>query len=69
MAAPSGPSNAPAPASSRCARCGAAFHCGIDDAGGCWCARLPSLPRQAYAAGTGCLCEACLRKALKGESG
>jgi hypothetical protein len=50
---------------SRCARCGTPFHCGIDDAGGCWCARLPTLPREAYAAEVGCLCEACLKEALK----
>ncbi len=49
---------------SRCARCGAPFHCGIDDPGGCWCAKLPPLPREAYAADTGCLCEKCLREAL-----
>jgi hypothetical protein len=52
------------PANRRCARCGAEFHCGLADPGGCWCARLPPLPRQALAAGTGCLCEACLRAAL-----
>jgi len=49
---------------SRCVRCGAAFHCGIDDPGGCWCARLPPLPLQAYASAAGCLCERCLREAL-----
>jgi len=47
-----------------CARCGAPFHCGIDDPGGCWCARLPPLPRESYAAGAGCLCEKCLREEL-----
>jgi len=55
-----------AAAESRCARCGAPFHCGIGDAGGCWCARLPVLPRLAYAADAGCLCEQCLREALRG---
>ena len=69
MAASREPSSAPASAATHCARCGAAFHCGIDDAGGCWCSRLPPLPGEAYAAGTGCLCEACLSKALKGEPG
>jgi len=55
----------PAPGGeSRCARCGAPFRCGIDDAGGCWCAKLPPLPREAYASGAGCLCEKCLREAL-----
>jgi ribosomal protein S14 len=50
---------------SRCARCGAPFHCGIDDPGGCWCAKLPPLPREAYAAEVGCLCEKCLREAAR----
>lgn len=50
----------------RCARCGTTFHCGIDDAGGCWCAKLPPLPRAAYAKESGCLCERCLREALAG---
>jgi len=49
----------------RCARCGAPFRCGIDDAGGCWCAKLPALPREAYAEAAGCLCEACLGEALQ----
>jgi ribosomal protein L34E len=52
------------PGESRCARCGAPFHCGIDDAGGCWCARLPPLSREDYAAAAGCLCEQCLRAAV-----
>jgi len=50
---------------SRCARCGAPFHCGIDDPGGCWCAKLPPLPREAYSPGGGCLCERCLRDAVR----
>jgi hypothetical protein len=45
---------------SRCARCGAAFRCGIGDAGGCWCAQLPAVPRERLDAGAGCLCPACL---------
>jgi len=49
---------------SRCPRCGARFHCGIDDIDGCWCARLPALPREAFDASAGCLCEHCLRQAL-----
>ena len=52
------------PGEVRCGRCGASLHCVIDDAGGCWCARLPSLPREAYAEAAGCLCEKCLREAL-----
>jgi hypothetical protein len=50
-----------------CARCGAPFRCGIDDAAGCWCARLPPLPAAALAADGDCLCERCLRAALAGE--
>jgi ribosomal protein L34E len=50
------------PAPARCARCGAPFRCGIDDAGGCWCAKLPPLPREVYAEGAGCMCEKCLRR-------
>ena len=54
---------------SRCSRCGAPFHCGVNDPGGCWCARLPMLPREAYAEGDGCLCEACLGRALQEARG
>ena len=53
----------------RCARCGAPFRCGMADPSGCWCAKLPPLPRDAYAADAGCLCEACLRKALSAPLG
>ncbi len=45
-----------------CARCGAPFQCGLDDPQGCWCAKLPALPRAALDASAGCLCEACLRR-------
>jgi hypothetical protein len=38
----------------------------MEDPGGCWCAKLPLLPRDAYSVDAGCLCEACLRKALGG---
>ena len=54
---------------SRCARCGTPFHCGIDDAGGCWCAKLPPLPREAYDRAAGCLCESCLRQATNDPLG
>lgn len=47
-----------------CARCGAPFHCGKKAPQGCWCAQLPALPREAYSADAGCLCENCLRRAL-----
>ena len=49
----------------RCPRCGAAFHCGANDAAPCACtmvtldaATLAAL-RERY---TGCLCLACLRE-------
>ena len=51
----------PAPGNNaRCTRCGAAFRCGIDDAGPCWCARdfPPVVPLPGDAGG--CLCPACL---------
>lgn len=51
-------------ATSTCSRCGAPFHCGRDDPGVCWCARLPALPSSRYDAAAGCLCEACLRRML-----
>jgi hypothetical protein len=47
-----------------CARCGAPFCCGIDDPKGCWCAKLPALPQQAYDDTKSCLCEGCLRQAV-----
>ncbi|TAK88407.1 MAG: hypothetical protein EPO20_02990 [Betaproteobacteria bacterium] len=48
----------------RCARCGAPFHCGRNDAG-CWCESLPPL---APVPGRGCLCRACLEAELKERS-
>jgi hypothetical protein len=51
-------------APSICARCGAPFRCGRDDPAGCWCARLPALPRNRYDTAAGCLCEDCLQRAL-----
>jgi hypothetical protein len=51
-------------AAAQCSRCGAAFTCGIEQPGGCWCARLPVLPAAAVTADAGCLCEACLTAAL-----
>jgi hypothetical protein len=50
-------------AESRCSRCGAPFHCGIDDSDGCWCARLPALPAGALDDGHGCLCPDCMAAA------
>ena len=52
----------------RCARCGAAFACGLNDSSGCWCARLPALPRERYDAAADCLCENCLRGLLESSA-
>jgi ribosomal protein L34E len=52
-------------AGERCPRCGAAFHCGIDDAEPCACTTLEldagvqQRLRERY---TGCLCMTCLRE-------
>jgi len=55
----------------RCARCGGAFHCGMNDAGPCACtgitldaATLAELRRR-Y---SGCLCLRCLQALAAGES-
>ncbi|MCS7101737.1 MAG: cysteine-rich CWC family protein [Burkholderiaceae bacterium] len=52
----------------RCSCCGAPFRCGFNDPDGCWCARLPPLPRAALQGEHGCLCEACLRAALRARA-
>jgi hypothetical protein len=45
-----------------CARCGAAFQCGLG--GDCWCAAEPvCLPMPAAGSSEDCLCPACLRTA------
>jgi len=44
-----------------CARCGAAFECGLG--GDCWCAAEPYRLPLPDAAAEDCLCPACLRKA------
>jgi hypothetical protein len=47
---------------SRCARCGAAFVCGMTAGRDrCWCADLPPLEP---VRGRGCLCRRCLVKEL-----
>jgi hypothetical protein len=49
---------------SRCARCGAAFHCGAADATPCVCSSLQLDPTTLATLRTrfaGCLCMACLR--------
>jgi hypothetical protein len=56
------PQTANPPRKLSCARCGAAFECGL--AGDCWCAAEPyKLPLTAVGAAEDCLCPACLRKA------
>jgi len=61
---------AAAPAADRCARCGAAFHCGMNDAAPCPCssvtldAALQQRLRERY---SGCLCLPCLQS-LAAES-
>ena len=46
-----------------CARCGAAFECGVAT-GACWCfAEEFRLPMPAAGSAADCLCPACLRKA------
>jgi hypothetical protein len=60
------PNENPTAASRRltCARCGAAFECGLS--GECWCAAEPyRLPLDIFGAQADCLCPACLRKAAK----
>jgi hypothetical protein len=50
-----------APPAQACARCGAAFRCGLlaGDAS-CWCAALPVLPPERRRSGALCLCPSCL---------
>ena len=49
-----------------CTRCGAAFGCGVRASQPCWCVALPPLAR-IDPASAGCLCPACLGKALAGQ--
>ncbi|MEK9768036.1 MAG: cysteine-rich CWC family protein [Betaproteobacteria bacterium] len=49
-----------------CAECGSPFHCGMEDANGCWCAT--ELPLFASGTdGSGCLCKVCLQKLLASQ--
>jgi hypothetical protein len=54
---------------SLCAGCGAAFHCGVNDAQPCWCVEVTlddtarDLLAQRY---VGCLCAVCLGQAQRG---
>jgi hypothetical protein len=51
-----------------CARCGAAFDCGLG--GDCWCAAEPyKLPLTKAGEAEDCLCPACLRKAALAAAG
>jgi len=57
--------SAPGTAGARCPRCGAAFHCGIDDAEPCACAALvldAAAQQRLHERYTGCLCVSCLRE-------
>jgi hypothetical protein len=48
----------------QCAECGATFECGA--AGGkktCWCAELPTLPKERIT-NEGCFCRECLLKKM-----
>jgi len=47
-----------------CARCGAAFDCGLG--GQCWCAAEPTRLPLPNAADADCLCRNCLRKVAGG---
>lgn len=46
-----------------CARCGAAFDCGLGT--DCWCAAEPYRLKLPASAAEDCLCPACLRKAAE----
>jgi hypothetical protein len=53
----------PTAAAARCARCGAAFHCGAQDARPCWFCTLrvePAVLAEMASRWRGCLCPACL---------
>lgn len=45
----------------RCENCGAAFHCGANDAEPCWCASYPAVTPSSEMAR--CLCPFCLASA------
>jgi hypothetical protein len=57
------------PGDSRCPRCGAAFHCGIEDAAACPCTTLAldaGLLQTLSARFDGCLCLRCLQALAQG---
>ncbi|MDR5755696.1 cysteine-rich CWC family protein [Caballeronia sp. LZ035] len=49
-----------------CARCGAAFRCGVlaGDAA-CWCADLPKLPFDQLQTSATCMCPSCLAASIE----
>jgi len=51
----------PSPRRLACARCGAAFECGLNAQ--CWCRAEPYRLPMSNTTGEDCLCQACLRKA------
>ena len=58
-------------AADRCPRCGAAFHCGIGDAGPCPCTTVTlsaALQQQLRERYQGCLCLHCLRDCAAGAA-
>jgi ribosomal protein L34E len=56
---------------SACARCGGAFHCGVNDPSPCACTTVrlePSTLQQLRRQFSGCLCLACLRQFSEGAA-
>lgn len=55
-----------------CPQCENPFRCGMNDEGGCWCARdFPALPDMPVPEHDGCLCPSCLTQraaVILGES-
>ena len=61
----------PLPIDDRCVRCGAAFHCGRDDAGPCACSQVrldEATLARLRGRFTGCLCVDCLRALAAGAA-
>lgn len=59
-----------APRNAACPRCGARFHCGVDDAAPCACGTIALAPGMLAALARryqGCLCPDCLRAAGSGN--
>ena len=47
-----------------CGRCGKTFEC-HSHSGGCWCEKLPPLPK--LSSGADCLCADCLKKEIENQ--